>query len=63
VDWVRFESLQDQYDNAGAVLIGKFLSRGGETSIYGYKATTHLMEVEQVLKGDPEKPTPAGFQL
>ncbi|MGX1162146.1 hypothetical protein FBY31_3797 [Arthrobacter sp. SLBN-100] len=35
------------------VLIGKSVSRAGETSIYGYKATTHLVEVEQVLKGDP----------
>ena len=53
VDWVRFETPQDQYDNAGMVLIGKSVSRAGETSIYGYKATTHLVEVEQVLKGDP----------
>ncbi len=35
------------------VLIGKSVSRVGETSIYGHKATTHLVEVEQVLKGDP----------
>ncbi|MDQ0076322.1 hypothetical protein [Arthrobacter oryzae] len=53
VDWVRFETPQDQYDKAGVVLIGKSVSRTGETSIYGYKATTHLVEVEQVLKGDP----------
>lgn len=53
VDWVQFKSPQDQYDHAGAVLIGKSVSRAGETSIYGYKATTHLVEVGQVLKGDP----------
>lgn len=53
VDWVRFETPQDQYDKAGVVLIGKSVSTVGETSIYGYKATTHLVEVEQVLKGDP----------
>lgn len=53
VDWVRFETPQDQYDKAGVVLIGKSVSRAGETSIYGYKATTHLVEVEQVLKGAP----------
>jgi hypothetical protein len=53
VDWVRFETPQDQYDNAGLVLIGKSISRAGETSIYGHKATTHLVEVEQVLKGNP----------
>jgi hypothetical protein len=53
VEWVRFEAPQDQYDQAGAVLIGKSVSRSGETSIYGYRATTHLVEVEQVLKGDP----------
>lgn len=53
VDWVRFATPQDQYDNAGIVLIGKSVSRAGETSIYGHKATTHLVEVEQVLKGNP----------
>jgi hypothetical protein len=53
VDWIRFETPQDQYDHAGVVLIGKSLSRAGETSIYGHKGTTHLVEVEQVLKGDP----------
>ena len=53
VDWVRFETPQDQYDNAGLVLIGKSVSRAGETSIYGDMATTHLIEVEQVLKGNP----------
>lgn len=53
VDWVRFETPQDQYDNAGMVLIGKSVSRAGETSIYGHIATTHLAEVEQVLKGNP----------
>lgn len=53
VDWVRFETPQRQYDKAGLVLIGKPVSRAGETRIYGHKATTHLVEVEQVLKGDP----------
>ena len=53
VDWVRFETPQDQYNKAGVVLIGKSVRHVGETSIYGSKATTHLVEVEQVLKGDP----------
>ena len=53
VEWVRFKTPQDQYDNAGLVLIGKSLSQAGETSIYGHKATTHLVEVEQALKGNP----------
>lgn len=52
VDWVRFQTAQDQYDHASLVLIGKSVSRAGETSIYGHKATTHLVEVEQVLKGE-----------
>ncbi|WP_146068857.1 hypothetical protein [Arthrobacter sp. ZGTC131] len=52
VDWVRFATPQDQYDHAGMVLIGKSLSQAGETSIYGYRATTHLVEVERVLKGN-----------
>ena len=53
VDWVRFDTPQDQYNNAGLVLIGKSVSRAGETNIYGHTAITHLVEVEQVLKGDP----------
>lgn len=53
VDWVRFETPQDQYDKAAVVLIGKPVSQVGETTIYGSKATTHLVEVEQVLKGNP----------
>jgi hypothetical protein len=35
------------------VLIGRSVSRSGETSIYGSKAATHVVEVEQVLKGGP----------
>ena len=58
VEWVRFATPQDQYDNAGMVLIGKSVSRAGETSIYGHKATTHLVEVEQVLKGNPGEGNP-----
>jgi hypothetical protein len=53
VEWVRFDTPQDQYDKAGVVLIGKSVSQAGETSIYGSKATTHVVEVEQVLKGEP----------
>jgi hypothetical protein len=53
VDWVRFESAQDQYDYAGLAVIGKPVGEDGETSIYGYKATTHLIEVERALKGEP----------
>ncbi len=53
VDWVRFATPQDQYDKAGLVLIGKSLSQAGETSIYGHMATTHLVQVEQILKGNP----------
>ena len=53
VDWVRFATPQDQYDNAGVVLIGRSVGRAGETSIYGSKATTHVVEVEQVFKGNP----------
>ena len=53
VDWVWFETPQDQYDHASMVLIGKSLGEDGETSIYGYEATTHRIEVERVLKGDP----------
>jgi hypothetical protein len=53
VDWARFDTPQDQYDNAGMVLIGKSVSRAGETTIYGNKATTHAVEIEQVLKGEP----------
>ncbi len=53
VDWVRFETPQDQYDKAAVVLIGKSVGEVGLTTIYGSKAATHLLEVEQVLKGNP----------
>lgn len=53
VDWVWFETPQDQYDKAALVLIGKSVGQVGETTIYGSKAPTHLVEVEQVLKGNP----------
>jgi hypothetical protein len=53
VDWVHFETPQEQVREAGLVLIGKPVGRDGETSIYGYAAQIHLVEVEAVLKGDP----------
>ena len=37
----------------GVVLVGTSVSRAGETSICASKAITHLVEVEQVLKGNP----------
>lgn len=51
VDWVSFETMQQRFDHAGAVLIGKPLKRDGETRSYGYQANVHEVEVEQVLKG------------
>ena len=53
VDWVRFDSPQDQYDKAAAVLVGRSVGEDGKTVIYGYQATGHLIQVEQVLKGNP----------
>ncbi|WP_284981620.1 hypothetical protein [Arthrobacter sp. efr-133-TYG-118] len=35
------------------MLIGKSVGEVGLTTIYGSKAATHLLEVEQVLKGNP----------
>lgn len=51
VDWVRFETMQQRFDHAGAVLLGKPLQRDGEVRIYGYQANVHVVEVEKVLKG------------
>lgn len=51
VDWVQFETMQQRFDHAGAVLIGKPLKRDGEARIYGYQANVHAVEVERVLKG------------
>jgi hypothetical protein len=53
VDWVWFKTPQEQYDQSGLVLIGQSAAEVGETSIYGYRATTHLVDVERVLKGEP----------
>jgi len=51
VDWVSFETMQQRFDHAGAVVVGKPLKRDGDVRIYGYQANVHLVEVEQVLKG------------
>ena len=53
-DWVLFEKPQDQFNEAGLVLIGKPAGRDGETSIYGYTAQIHVVEIETVLKGELE---------
>lgn len=53
VDWVHFETPQKQFDNAAMVLIGMPAGKDGETSAYGYKAQTHLVDVEKILKGNP----------
>src|SRR3954451_4955089 len=53
-DWVLYERPQDQFKDAGLVLVGKPAGRDGETSIYGYTAQIHVVEIETVLKGDPE---------
>ena len=53
VDWVRFETAQQLFDDAPLVVIGTPRGRDGKTSIYGYSAQIHLVEVETVLKGQP----------
>lgn len=53
MEWVHFETPQEQFDQATVVLIGKPAGRDGETPVYGYNAQTHLIDVEKVLKGDP----------
>ena len=57
IDWVHFENPQDQFDQAGLVAVGKPVEQQGETNIYGYRARTHLVEVEAVLKGEPRQET------
>lgn len=53
VHWVHFENPQDQFDNADLVVIGTPLKQDGETMIYGYRARSHQVELETVVKGDP----------
>jgi hypothetical protein len=52
VDWVRFETMQQRFDHASAVLVGKPLKKDGEVRIYGYQANVHVVEIEKVLKGN-----------
>ena len=52
VDWVHFDSPQEIFSQAGAVVIGTPLRQDGQTSIYGYTAQAHVVEIEKVLKGD-----------
>lgn len=53
VDWIRFETPQELFDDAALVVVGKPTATDGETSVYGYTARIHLVEVETVLKGQP----------
>lgn len=53
VDWIHFDSPQRQFDEAALVVIGKPKGTDGETSLYGYRARIHVVEVEAVLKGEP----------
>ena len=52
VDWVRFGTLQERFDHAGAIVVGTPQPTDGETRIYGYQANIHAVEVERVFKGD-----------
>ena len=52
VDWVHFDTPQDIFNQAGAVVIGKPLRQDGQTSIYGYTAQTYVVAIEEVLKGE-----------
>lgn len=54
VDWVRFETAQEQFREATLVVIGTPAGPDSETRIYGYTAHIHVVEVEDVLKGQPE---------
>ena len=53
VDWVHFETAQDQFRQAALVVIGTPAGTDAETRIYGYTAQVHVVEVGNVLKGDP----------
>ena len=53
VDWIRFETAQEQFRQATLVVIGTPQGTESETRIYGYTAHIHVVEVEDVLKGDP----------
>lgn len=53
VDWIRFETAQEQFRQATLVVIGTPQGTDSETRIYGYTAHIHVVEVEDVLKGDP----------
>lgn len=51
--WKAFEDPQAQFNEASLVLIGTPTGKDGKVEAYGIKAQTHLIEVEEVLKGDP----------
>lgn len=54
VDWIHFETPQDQFKEASLVVVGTPVGRDGETSIYGYQVQIHLVDIESVYKGNPE---------
>jgi hypothetical protein len=51
MDRIRFETPQELFDGAALVVVGTPKGREGKTSIYGYSAQVHVVEVETVFKG------------
>ncbi|MHA7180388.1 hypothetical protein ACX80J_09750 [Arthrobacter sp. MDB2-24] len=52
VDWVRFETLQERFDQAELVIVGVGTERDGTESIYDAEAHSYRVDVAEVLKGD-----------
>jgi hypothetical protein len=52
VDWVRFETPQETFDQAELVIVGSGTERDGTESIYDAEAHSYRVDVAEVLKGD-----------
>jgi hypothetical protein len=52
VDWVRFETPQERFDQAELVIVGSGMERDGTESIYDAEAQSYRVHVAEVLKGD-----------
>ncbi|OUM42701.1 hypothetical protein [Arthrobacter sedimenti] len=52
VDWVRFETPQEKFDQAELVIVGSGTERDGTESIYDAEAHSYRMDVAEVLKGE-----------
>jgi hypothetical protein len=62
VDWVHFETPEQQFQEDGLVLIGKPVAKDGETSLYGYRRRSISWTSRQSSKGSRDRDRSASLR-